>query len=299
MLGRAVTAALPEGFAADVERTFNALSEEWDENTWNAKTAEYVATLERAGFRLAAETAPPESEKKKPLRRFVRFDDDEADEKKAVAPLSRGELNGVDVVRGVATRFNRGVDADTTAITYSKETGTLKAEVPFGSGGFWNRRLDLELPMSETDHSAYVAAKEAADAAVTEEERELAETTEALAALERQQKERVAKSNIADIIKLPMRMLERDATRRAYQWMRKLKQEAGVDLFAAHMAHAETTLPGIREARKSTVENCESSTEEALEPGNESLVETDVIENLDIGLQSYGAEHPPLKKRGS
>lgn len=300
-LGRALTGALPEGFAADVERTFNALGENWDENMSQEKGDEYVAALEKAGIRFGPEPALA-AEKPKNTRRFISFADDGEPAKSEKPFLARSEVKGVEQARILTQRFRNGVNSQETQMSYAAENGRLEVSLPFPDGStYWNRKLRLELPMSPEDHAAFDAAREAADASVAATERQLADAVAELTAAGNAYRERVGRSNLADILKLPQRMLERDATRRAYQWLRLIRQEAGIDLFAAHDVPREATVGAMRESRqekkKGVAGECEDSAATVFEDGAEDWIETDVLTGLGDALSSYGAEFPPLNKR--
>lgn len=105
-------------------------------------------------------------------------------------------------------------------------------------------------------------------------------------------KKRLAK--LEDLIKLPGRMMERDATARAFQWMRKLRQEHDIDLFKETYVKAEKlVIPPDEE------ETCSSEVvaELALKPQRAKLVATGSQKELTRYGESYKAGTKEMQKR--
>jgi hypothetical protein len=92
---------------------------------------------------------------------------------------------------------------------------------------------------------------------------------------------------IDDIAALPTRMMERDATRRALQWLRSVRQRAGIDLLAPHRVSRES----LASSGGGTGTDCLGATQHGIEAGDEA-VEATVVADLKRALTSYGADRP-------
>lgn len=120
-------------------------------------------------------------------------------------------------------------------------------------------------------------AREAADA----------EASAALEAASTMEDLEAAVAKLKDILALPLRMAERDATRRALQGLRRIREEAGIDLLS------KTLNP--KEALASPAEGCEAATAEGLEDP-ERYVTVSTIAAMKGDLKTYGAETFRIKK---
>lgn len=114
-------------------------------------------------------------------------------------------------------------------------------------------------------------AREAADASAVAA-LEAAETMEDLEA---------AAAQLKDILALPLRMAERDATRRALQNLRRIREEAGIDLLA------KTLNP--KAALASEAEGCEAATAAGMEDAD-AYVNVSTVAAMKGDLKTYGAE---------
>lgn len=109
----------------------------------------------------------------------------------------------------------------------------------------------------------------------------------------------IAKENIMDSLHikdlpaLPTRMMERDATRRAFQWMRELRQKYGIDLFKSVRVKQGEHLPEIRRIE----EECETSITAGLKEGEEKIIRTDAKRDLSIALKTYRAGTKEMLKK--
>lgn len=96
-----------------------------------------------------------------------------------------------------------------------------------------------------------------------------------------------ASRKLKDILALPLRMAERDATRRALQGLRRIREEAGIDLLS------KTLNP--KEALLTSAEGCEAATAEGLEDPDR-YVAVSTIAAMKGDLKTYGAERFRIKK---
>jgi hypothetical protein len=90
-----------------------------------------------------------------------------------------------------------------------------------------------------------------------------------------------AAAKLKDILALPLRMAERDATRRALQNLRRIRAEAGIDLLK------KTLNP--KEALASRAEGCEAATAEGLEDPDD-YVNVSTVAAMKGDLKTYGAD---------
>lgn len=91
-------------------------------------------------------------------------------------------------------------------------------------------------------------------------------------------------ARVDDLLRLPQRILERDATARALVWARKLRAQ-GVDLLSAMRAPKEAGIGGMKDA-------CTDSVDQAAHGGDEGQIVTDIKTDLKDALKTYGADRP-------
>ena len=84
-------------------------------------------------------------------------------------------------------------------------------------------------------------------------------------------------------------------TRRAFQWLRTVRQKTGVDLLATHLVPPEA-LVAMGQARQD--EACADSTAEGLAAPYERNVEASVVSDLKNALATYGADKMRLRPPG-
>ncbi|MBU1032428.1 MAG: hypothetical protein ABII13_05450 [Patescibacteria group bacterium] len=96
---------------------------------------------------------------------------------------------------------------------------------------------------------------------------------------------------IENIRALPKRMMERDATRRALQWMRALRQVSNIDLFRG-IEVSRGEIPSLIKH-----ETCEDTMKLGLIPEGEDLLVTDAKTRLQWALSSYGATTKEMRKK--
>ncbi|HTK59928.1 MAG TPA: hypothetical protein VL283_01855 [Candidatus Baltobacteraceae bacterium] len=113
---------------------------------------------------------------------------------------------------------------------------------------------------------------------------------EAVAALEAastMEELETAAARLKDILALPLRMAERDATRRALQNLRRVREESGIDLLS------KTLNP--KEALVSPAEGCEAATIEGLEDPDR-YVAVSTVAAMKGDLKTYGAGTSRIRK---
>lgn len=92
---------------------------------------------------------------------------------------------------------------------------------------------------------------------------------------------------LRELFALPLRMAERDATRRALQGLRRIREEAGIDLLS------KTLNP--KEALASEAEGCEAATVEGVEDPD-AYVKVSTVAAMKGDLKTYGAEKFRIRK---
>ncbi len=121
-------------------------------------------------------------------------------------------------------------------------------------------------------------------------EARVAADAEAVAALESastMEELEAAAALLRDVLALPLRMAERDATRRALQGLRRVREEAGIDLLS------KTLNP--KEALVTEAEGCEASTVEGVNDPD-AYVKVSTVAAMKGDLKTYGAEKFRIKK---
>ncbi|MBI2099321.1 hypothetical protein HYT45_02815 [Candidatus Uhrbacteria bacterium] len=104
------------------------------------------------------------------------------------------------------------------------------------------------------------------------------------------EREQIISAKLKDIVVLPQRMLERDATARAFQWMRKLRKD-GIDLFKGVQTEEGKLLVFPKE------ETCENDVSMALAAGEKKTVMTDSRKELVAALGTYRATTKEMLKK--
>jgi hypothetical protein len=100
-------------------------------------------------------------------------------------------------------------------------------------------------------------------------------------------------SGMTSVLVKPMQLMEQDATVRAIKWMETIREKTGVDLFATHHVPVANTHEGREEKRRG---KCETSADQAFERSQDDVLLTDVMEQYDVTLGTYGTSLPPEMK---
>lgn len=91
--------------------------------------------------------------------------------------------------------------------------------------------------------------------------------------------------NAYDLMHLPTRILERDATRRAFGWLRQIRKQTGADLFKPVIAKRSELLANSENSCAQSMGQDDSEAEPS-----ESATVADVRSQMKAALRSYGAE---------
>lgn len=92
------------------------------------------------------------------------------------------------------------------------------------------------------------------------------------------------------LLYLPTQIMERDATARAIGWIKKIRSDAGIDLFI------KTKISGEALSKESgSIQRCVTSVQEGIDAPQQFEVAS--VRVLKAFLSTYGAEKPPLAKR--
>lgn len=276
--GRAINRLVPEnemgGLVADMVNSIEQRPD--DEAHARRKREAVVRALEKAGFRFRSEDEPENGDLAKAIPREKLLDGTAHLEHLALSPvfyLLGGEFR---VVR-LEGRKLRVTMSMPKAVTDSEESAEAV----------------LELELSEEDDGEFEKQRQKTETVLRETNKLGLESGREILRLEEAQEELMRAMRIEDILNLPTKLMERDATRRAFQWLREVRQKAGTDLLKRMKVPLEATLIG---------EACESSVVEgaqALAKGREDrIVETGIVEDLRNALATYRADKFRMKKPG-
>lgn len=97
-----------------------------------------------------------------------------------------------------------------------------------------------------------------------------------------------ANARLRDILALPTQMSERDATRRALLWMRRIREEAGIDLLSKTL--------NVKEAVTDHPPLCADYVVDALSQDADGYISVSTIDVMRRDLASYGADRFRLRK---
>lgn len=132
---------------------------------------------------------------------------------------------------------------------------SLKLPAPF-SYGTERKSVSLKVPYPPEDFAALQEIRNAASEKIGAVQAEISRLEEDVAAARKGLESIDASGEFKKLAKAPQRILERDATRRAFLWLRKVKQVTGADIF--RQVKAEAAQLDILDNKKEG-EGCEGS----------------------------------------
>jgi hypothetical protein len=196
-------------------------------------------------------------------------------------------------LRTILRTFIEGGEVRTSDLRYDPASKrlSLKMRVPYDASR--GAIVGIELEAEPEEFEAYARGRATDDEQVAFMEGKVAEASERVRDAEHAATRFVDLLGGKDVAMLPSRMMERDATRRALQWMRTIRERTGVDLFAAHHVAPESLV-----ANRTRVPDgdCVGSTAAGVEAGEVSdKVEVKVLKDLKDALASYGADDLRLR----
>ncbi len=273
ILSSTLRAAFQEKTGGDIDQFGERLQE--------ATEAERAALLEGVGFEFDRDAAPVTPA---PASRKIQLG------RKTTPPSGLSRENGAspEVAPKVLKAFRFAGLSDVQVI--DETAGLVHLKLPMSVAGE-NRFVTLKIPVSAEllgamkDRHAEEDAKAALFHAQAEEAD--AERQSIRVAYDAKLEERQVRA----LLNLPRNVLERDATRRAFEWMRKLRNEGGVDLFAKSVVPESALFSSKAGA-------CQPLVAEALAaPDPQRMLESDVQTDLSNALKSYGARAFRIKNR--
>lgn len=192
----------------------------------------------------------------------------------------------------------------TSQYKYSPADHTLRLIFPVEwfpkTGGSKKKNVELVVPFTEQDNQNLLEHQ-------AEIESELQAIKVQIADLKAQHehvKNRLEAMDARTLTSLPTKILERDATRRAFQWLRRIRNELGIYFFAPLKLPESMVKPQLakklkrmariakfRQKMKSDSLTCETVMEDGLRHGNEeSALEIDIRLALKDAYRSYKAQ---------
>lgn len=234
------------------------------------KTAELLSKLEAAGFRFAASAAPME-------------------EGGPISRLSFQEINDLDDLDDIFVAIN-SLDADYCKMKF-REPDKLTINLPVKIKGE-RRNIVLELNVSADDYLGYEEKLEKHKGFIGLRKQEKAAHKRAFEIANEKLEKELAASGVKDILALPSRKMERDATYRALRWLKKIRDKSRINLFRRELRTEEG-----EEAVGLSDLSCENSVRQGfhlLRQGKDMLT---ILKDLKAALWTYGAERPPLAQK--
>lgn len=212
---------------------------------------------------------------------------------KTLVPMTREWIKkDVRTMTGVVHHVTKFASSFDTEYEYDADRNMLRIRFePTSSPELCGMHVDLELEMSVDTHKDMMSELDDIAAEIRELEAKTDAIIQTVSSVEAAQVSLFRHMNIHDIASVPTRMMERDATRRAFQWLRKVRREVGVDFLARHEVRAKTTRQW-----KYRVPTCEDSVDQNLHTEDVRTIQTTVRADLKAALRMYGADTSRLFK---
>ncbi|HTK05137.1 MAG TPA: hypothetical protein VL500_06125 [Candidatus Eisenbacteria bacterium] len=296
-----------DGILAESERLIAAEGHVTPPLKASPETAKLVDKLTDAGIRFQEEYREDGLEDRAYRPQHVRI---AAERELPADVLSELSVTTPAQVKDILEQSVFGALAHETDLTYDPATEELIARVPyqvtgqarppeeqrrFGGSGPRRRMFAMRLNVPQDVFDEYLRLREGADRQVRQLEEAVDKAYDDAVGDERAQGMMIESLNMKDIAALPTRMMERDATRRALQWLRTVRQRTGVDLLATHQAPREA-LAAMSGGQTAT--DCVGATLEGIAHPDEQTVEAKVLTDLKRALTSYGADKMQLRPPG-
>lgn len=180
--------------------------------------------------------------------------------------------------------------AASSSLTYDAAAGRLGVDAAIGKAG----RLRIkDLPVDEDDHAAYAKVRARADEIVAELEARADSAYDDVQQVARAQQLLMEHIDVNAITSLPTKMMERDATRRALQWLREARGRTGADLLKTHAVPPEALIAVGKSP--DLADGCVGSVADGMGGEGEAAVEATVLDDLKRALKTYGADKLRLR----
>jgi hypothetical protein len=290
---------LERGLRKDVAKLMGRtlpFKRELEESHYDSK-AEARKALEKMGITVSDEK--PEALEKRQRKPFTleELEEDEDVKKPEPPPLCEDDLSA-DGLFAIQTALFRSFPIDTAQIDYDAAAHSLSLRLQVNLFyGTEERSMSLKAPFSPEDFAALQEMRQTAARKIATAQAEIARLEEEVAAARDRMKALSTLDEFKRLINMPRRVMERDATRRAFQWLRKVKQATGADVFSQIKADAAHLKLIRKDDDKSG--GCEGSmVSEAMQVDIEGKVS--VKDYLATAYGTYGAtlENMRIKKSG-
>lgn len=237
-------------------------------------TEEIINKMKTMGFQLS--TAQIEEKQPKGERTFTLIKGKKQEEEEKAPPLSIADIKDPFIVRQILKQFGR-MGRDDIKIDYRDKGEKMIVEFPAAVEGH-SRTVTLELMIPVDNYLEYKMLATQSDLKIDELTGEEKENEEAMKQLRADVQKTVRESGLGEIMALPARILERNATYHAFRWARKLRDESGIDLFK------------IIQESGGNDDSCETAAPLKLYPARSGKEGTGIYEDLMGALETYGAE---------
>lgn len=204
--------------------------------------------------------------------------------------MPEGSLTGAAQIREMLAQAVLNVDAAEADIFYdaADETLTLRAPVPQNGK---HPSVLVRLHVDGETFARYARGREIDDREIRGLEKKVDAHYADAKDYQLAQEVFMDHIDVRAIAALPKKMIERDATRRALQWLRTVRIGAGVDLLKPHIVPPKALVA----MGGSAAEGCVGSVAGGME-GSGAGVETRVLQDLKQALATYGADKLRLRR---
>jgi len=231
---------LERGLRKDVAKLMGRtlpFKRELEESRYDSK-AEARKALEKMGITVSGEK--PEALEKRQRKPFTleELEEDEDVKKPEPPPLCEDDLSA-DGLFAIRTALFRSFPIDTAQIDYDAAAHSLSLRLQVNLFyGTEERSMSLKVSFSPEDFAALQEMRQTAARKIATAQAEIARLEEEVAAARDRMKALDTSGEFKRLINMPRRVMERDATRRAFQWLRKVKQATGANVFSQIKADA-------------------------------------------------------------
>jgi hypothetical protein len=219
----------PGELLREIEATRDAVDASANPGAHKAAAEEFISKLEMAGFRFNPEKRPPPAPPRTPEVNSRIFKIGGKPKEEVLPQVYAEDVADIHVIKSLIERVADKLKLDETEINFlGNDTMRIKFHAPVAGE---MRAVVLELgvpPGARADYEQKLAGK---DFEIEEIIRKRSEVDAETEAIEKDFSAELDKSGLRDIIALPTRKMERDATARAFLWARRIRDRAGLDLF--------------------------------------------------------------------
>lgn len=256
------------------------------EEAHRSAVQDFISKLEMVGFRFNSKERPPSAPPAAKTGGRI-FNVDEAPAEEVSPQVYTEDVGDIHVIKSLVERVVNKLNLDDTEIEFADENKMIvKFRAPV-AGEMRIVVLELNVPAgARADYEQKLAGK---DFELEEVRRAIGEKDAERDVIENNFSTELNNSGLREIIALPTRKMERDATARAFHWAIKIRDRVGLDLFK------KLAIPSAPQDE----DTCEGSVVAGVRRRWRDKKSLTAREDLKSAAETYGAggiPHRPIKK---